>query len=58
MGRGKKTVWDVWMSFDLRHAAFIALLEDPFRLSDDECFAMLERFVVIRYAEFLKPIKE
>ena len=47
-GRGKKTAWDVWMSFDLSHAAFLALLEDPFNLTD-EYFAVLERFVVLLY---------
>ncbi len=47
-GRGKRTVWDVWMSFDICHSVFTALLEDPFKLTD-ECFPVLERFVVLLY---------
>ena len=47
-GRGKKTAWDVWMSFDESNTAFLALLNDPSKLTD-ECLAVLERFVVLLY---------
>lgn len=46
-GRGKKTAWDVWMTFDAVTQAFCALATTP--NSVDSLLEILERYVVLLY---------
>ncbi|KAG1674646.1 Pinin [Nymphon striatum] len=48
LGCGKKTAWDVWMTFDESTTAFLELTTCPTDISDD-CMAVIERFVVLLY---------
>ena len=47
-GKGKKTAWENWKGFPAVTAAFLELSACPSRVSD-ECFAAIERFVVLLY---------
>ncbi|MGH0161437.1 UNVERIFIED_CONTAM: hypothetical protein FKN15_064025 [Acipenser sinensis] len=46
--RGKKTTWDVWISYDDATASFLQLAVSPDDIPDD-CLAVLERFIVLLY---------
>jgi hypothetical protein len=48
-GRGKKTAWDVWISYPNVTKAFMRLCSLGNDGIDDETFAILERFIVIMY---------
>ncbi|GFO12519.1 hypothetical protein PoB_003902400 [Plakobranchus ocellatus] len=47
-GRGKKTAFDIWKSFDEVTPAFSSLLTDPSTFNDD-CMSVLEAYVVLLY---------
>ena len=47
-GRGKKTAFDIWKSFNEVTPVFSTLLMDPSKLNDDYMF-VLEAFVVLLY---------
>ena len=47
-GRGKKTAFDIWKSFNEVTPVFSTLLADPLELNDD-CMSVLEAFVVLLY---------
>jgi hypothetical protein len=46
-GRGKKTVWDIWMAFPIVTSAFCILASNPSNVEDQ--LHLLERFVVLLY---------
>ena len=45
-GRGKKTAFDIWKSFNESTPVFSTLMTDPSELNDD-CMSVLEAFVVL-----------
>ncbi|GFO47368.1 hypothetical protein PoB_007387300 [Plakobranchus ocellatus] len=47
-GRGKKTAFDIWKSFDEVTPVFSSLLTDPSTFNDD-CMSVLEAYVVLLY---------
>ena len=46
-GRGKKTAFDIWKSFNEVTPVFSTLLTDPSELNDD-CMSVMEAFVYFR----------
>lgn len=47
-GHGKKTAWDVWMSYNKATAAFLQLAVCPDDIPDDS-LAVLVRLIVLLY---------